>query len=201
VEPKDVRRQNIRAAARRRTPIYSPLKFSRHFTTAQHIVLGSSSILFCLRHLFGVLFHFHSLPDSQTTSYSRLTLSVLQSANRANTMRPSTVILSIAAVVLQCVPVTADDFTVLERGSDRSNAMWHSDNGIFAFNANPDCRDPPIPGVYEVCMDWVNRRAHFRATGQNKRCLSIFTSRGLGSCVGTTGVCSIYRFHEVACTW
>ncbi|KAM7209864.1 hypothetical protein V8F06_014753 [Rhypophila decipiens] len=116
-------------------------------------------------------------------------------------MRPSTVIISIAAVALQCVPVTADDFTILQRGWDRSNAMWHSANGIFAFDANDNCRDPPTPGVYEVCMDWPNRRAHFFATGQGKRCLTIFSSRSIQACVGATGVCSMWRFHEVACTW
>ena len=43
-----------------------------------------------------------------------------------------------------------------------SNGTWQGDNGAWGnINFNEGCRDLPIPGLVEFCIDWMNRRAHF----------------------------------------
>jgi hypothetical protein len=52
----------------------------------------------------------------------------------------------------------------------------------------------PIPGLVEFCIDWTNKRAHFRFDGQGKRCMR-FESE-----VNDLG-CWISRWLEAPCNW
>src|SRR5690242_1143399 len=85
-------------------------------------------------------------------------------------------------------------------GCTTDSGEWYNNNGgRFGVNANEGCRNPGVPGIYNVCMDWGNNRAHFDATGQNKRCLrkqGDFNQRFCGGPIGAENRCSQQWWEE-----
>ncbi|KAH7135782.1 hypothetical protein B0J11DRAFT_169883 [Dendryphion nanum] len=88
-------------------------------------------------------------------------------------------------------------------GRCSSTGEWINESGgHYWIDANEGCRDPDVPYIYNVCMDWGNGRAHFNADGQNKRCLKR-TSPDLyaGPCADTSLQCYRQWWDEVPCSW
>ncbi|KAK4446304.1 hypothetical protein QBC34DRAFT_383456 [Podospora aff. communis PSN243] len=99
----------------------------------------------------------------------------------------------------------ADTFTTYTtcpaRGGncDSSKSVWWNVWGqARPFNANAHCRDPFIPGVTEVCMDWGSNSAFFRTTTGQKRCLRKESSRSVTRCAAVN-VCYFDTWVEIAC--
>jgi hypothetical protein len=88
-------------------------------------------------------------------------------------------------------------------GACNSQGEWISAYGNFFLDANEGCRDPPdVPGMWSICMDWGNGRAHFFFDGQAKRCLKrTGADFDVGPCADTSRHCSRQWWEEVACTW
>ncbi|RGP64498.1 hypothetical protein FLONG3_9557 [Fusarium longipes] len=85
-------------------------------------------------------------------------------------------------------------------GCDSSEGRFITDYAAYDVNANAGCRGTSVPGMTEFCMDWPNRRAHFRFSHQaNKRCLIIDTDVKI-SCSGGWD-CYRSTWKEVGCTW
>ncbi|KAM7209867.1 hypothetical protein V8F06_014749 [Rhypophila decipiens] len=122
-------------------------------------------------------------------------------------MRLTTLTLSALTLGLQVAQVSADVLTILTRkgvtgSSDSSNAMWETISNVYSFNANEGCRNPGVPNINRVCMDWGNKRGHFNTIFGEKRCVKEWNSHNLGTCRGAVGgTCHVQRWREVACTW
>jgi hypothetical protein len=59
-------------------------------------------------------------------------------------------------------------------------SLWWNDFGqSFEFDAISGCRNPNVPGVVEICMDWPQSRGSFRTTGGNRRCFQKKAWRGM----------------------
>ncbi|KAJ8110837.1 hypothetical protein OPT61_g6418 [Boeremia exigua] len=88
-------------------------------------------------------------------------------------------------------------------GACNSKGEWINKFGDhYWFNANTGCRNPGVPNIYEVCMDWKKGRAHFLANGQNKRCLQREKPDfDVMPCGASINRCSRQRWNEVSCTW
>lgn len=102
---------------------------------------------------------------------------------------------------LNTAPATADTLTILTWLYDSSQAIWHTSFGNYETNAQDGCRNPGVPGIYEVCYDWGQARGHFLADGQNKRCFREFKVQSTGVCADLFNPCSVRRWHEVGCDW
>ncbi|KAH6869714.1 hypothetical protein BKA70DRAFT_1131620 [Coprinopsis sp. MPI-PUGE-AT-0042] len=70
--------------------------------------------------------------------------------------------------------------------------------GTWDVDANEGCRDPDVPGMYQLCVDWGNNRGHFFFDNQAKRCLRQVSSTAYG-CGG--GTCWCGEWDEVGCSW
>lgn len=124
-------------------------------------------------------------------------------------MRIPTLLATALAVI---APVAADSLEVitsdLHNGYPPSglyyNGFWNTDNdgASYFVNMSPGCRNPGVPWVNEFCIDHDANRAHFWATGQNKRCFSRFWGIRY-SCLMWEDRCSVThaRWQEVDCTW
>ncbi|UKZ74919.1 hypothetical protein TrVFT333_002589 [Trichoderma virens FT-333] len=95
--------------------------------------------------------------------------------------------------------VTADYLNVVTNcgvfgncGSEK--AVWYTDFGYNPVDANEGCRDPNIPNMNTLCMDWGNRRGHFFFDGQGKRCIQ-------ERAVAEYGDFSFSTWAEVVCSW
>lgn len=87
-------------------------------------------------------------------------------------------------------------------GCNRSSATWYNDHDQqFYVNGNDGCRDPDVPGVYQVCFDWGKdrKRGHFYADGQGKRCFRQYSEFQHTYC--GTGECYTTWFTESPCNW
>ncbi|KAI9149207.1 hypothetical protein HJFPF1_11256 [Paramyrothecium foliicola] len=90
------------------------------------------------------------------------------------------------ALAFLATGVTADWFWV-----DNSAGIWINNyKEVFHFNAEPGCRNPGITGIYRICIDYPNKRAHFEVGNAAKRCL-----------VETMRRDRVHRFEEVGCSW
>ncbi|USP74364.1 hypothetical protein yc1106_01638 [Curvularia clavata] len=79
-------------------------------------------------------------------------------------------------------------------GACNSRGEWQASNGNVFYNvdANEGCRNPGVPYVYNLCMDWGKGRAHWNVDNQpNKKC---FLEQGsdfdVGPCAGSGLSCS-----------
>ena len=52
-----------------------------------------------------------------------------------------------------------------------NKAVWYTDFGAFSVNANEGCWNPGVPNINWFCVDRGNKRLHFDANGQPRRCL------------------------------
>lgn len=88
-------------------------------------------------------------------------------------------------------------------GACYSQGEWiNEQGGHYWIDANEGCRDPDVPFIWNVCMDWGNGRAHFNADGQNKRCLKkTGPDFDVGPCADSSRQCSRQWWEEVPCTW
>ncbi|KAF4953262.1 hypothetical protein FGADI_6128 [Fusarium gaditjirri] len=63
-------------------------------------------------------------------------------------------------------------FTTCAGFTFSSNEAWlYTDYGTYKFNAEKGCRATSVPAMVEFCVDWDNKRSHFRFSGQGKRCM------------------------------
>ncbi|RFN48192.1 hypothetical protein FIE12Z_7550 [Fusarium flagelliforme] len=83
-------------------------------------------------------------------------------------------------------------------GQSNSYAFFYTDYGTYKINANEGCRGTSVPGMVKFCVDWGKRRAHFKFSGQRKRCLTQDSENAYGcpavSCHKTT-------WREIPCHW
>ena len=71
--------------------------------------------------------------------------------------------------------------------------------GVYGVNAAGGCHSTPMPGMIEFCVDWNQRRAHFKFQGQTgKHCLAVTSSRAIPC---GSSHCTVSDFTPVACTW
>ncbi|KAG5659155.1 hypothetical protein KAF25_000357 [Fusarium avenaceum] len=81
------------------------------------------------------------------------------------------------------------------------SGTFYTDFGVYKVNANEGCRGTSVPAMTEFCMDWGNRRGHFRFSGQaNKRCL-VQDSENTAACGSSGTDCWRTTWKEVACFW
>jgi hypothetical protein len=84
---------------------------------------------------------------------------------------------------------------------ESSGGTFYTDFGAYKVNANEGCRGTSVPAMTEFCMDWGNRRGHFRFSGQgNKRCL-VQDSESTAACGSSGTDCYRTTWKEVACYW
>ncbi|KAH6869712.1 hypothetical protein BKA70DRAFT_1131631 [Coprinopsis sp. MPI-PUGE-AT-0042] len=84
-------------------------------------------------------------------------------------------------------------------GACDSQGTFFTAFGQYNIDANDGCRGwPGVPSMYNICIDWRLRRAHFFFEGQAKRCIQEFSSTAY-NCNG--GTCWRGEWEEVACTW
>jgi hypothetical protein len=81
---------------------------------------------------------------------------------------------------------------------DSSDAIFYTDYGTYRVNANTGCRGTSVPAMVEFCVDWDNRRSHFRFSGQGKRCL-VQDSQIVYGCHRRQ--CWKTTWREIPCNW
>ncbi|KAM7209868.1 hypothetical protein V8F06_014750 [Rhypophila decipiens] len=97
---------------------------------------------------------------------------------------------------------TADAMATMTDAGGSNLAVWYTDFGAYGVNANEGCRNPYIPGIYNFCVDWGNKRLHFNAEGQSKRCIKQIRSQHFSFCDQSGGNrCDWQVWKEVDCTW
>jgi hypothetical protein len=118
-------------------------------------------------------------------------------------MHPTAVLLSALAVAIHSGLVAGDVLAILrESTGDVSTSLWHTDCGTFPVDASNECRDPSVLNVYEFCMHWLKKRAHFCANGQPVRCLRESFARDFpNGCYQGNSACWAIRFEGTPCTW
>ncbi|KAK0644009.1 hypothetical protein B0T16DRAFT_460095 [Cercophora newfieldiana] len=65
---------------------------------------------------------------------------------------------------------------------------------------NGGCRNPGVPGIGWMCIDWDNARLKFYPTAGGERCMRIKSSQPTTPCV-TLAKCTAHMFREVGCNW
>ncbi|KAF5985152.1 hypothetical protein FCOIX_2233 [Fusarium coicis] len=78
-----------------------------------------------------------------------------------------------------------------------SDAWFYTDCGTYSVNAEKGCRGTSVPAMVEFCVDWDNRREHFRFSGQGKRCMV----QDWESAYGCAATCYKTTWREIACNW
>ncbi|KAK4464432.1 hypothetical protein QBC42DRAFT_284416 [Cladorrhinum samala] len=83
-----------------------------------------------------------------------------------------------------------------------SPGTWYTAHGSYDVDASEGCRNPDVPGMTQLCVDWGKSRGHFYFLGQNKRCIRE-TSSDFQTCSDDFGfaTCSDVYWDEVPCTW
>ncbi|OBS22853.1 hypothetical protein FPOA_09176 [Fusarium poae] len=85
-------------------------------------------------------------------------------------------------------------------GCDSKEGTFFTDFASYSVDASAGCRGTGVPGMTEFCMDWPNKRAHFKFSHQsNKRCLRMDTDEKI-SCSGGWD-CFRSTWKEVGCNW
>ena len=90
---------------------------------------------------------------------------------------------SLGLVAVLAAQAVADSFITYSRcvktmPCDSSKSVWWNDFGQpFGFDGGDQCRNPGVPNVVEVCMDWNRERASFKTFLGNWRCLRKQASR------------------------
>ncbi|PHH60633.1 hypothetical protein CDD81_1384 [Ophiocordyceps australis] len=110
-----------------------------------------------------------------------------------------------AALTALAVPCAADSLEVWYEywgHKVEKHAKFKTSYGSYNVPVDRGCTPTDVPGMEEFCVDWANKRAHFRFSHQNhKRCLIQKTpDRPNYSCFGGHK-CNDWRFDEVPCTW
>ncbi|KAF5575050.1 hypothetical protein FPANT_11499 [Fusarium pseudoanthophilum] len=110
-----------------------------------------------------------------------------------------------AIIAAMALTVSADRMEVFTAckptACNSSEGTFYTDFGAYRVNANEGCRGTSVPAMTEFCIDWSNRRGHFRFSGQaNKRCLVQDSETRVGC--GSDGTdCFRTTWKEVACYW
>ncbi|KAH6696884.1 hypothetical protein F5X68DRAFT_226283 [Plectosphaerella plurivora] len=79
---------------------------------------------------------------------------------------------------------------------NRKSAKFHYDGKTYDLNASNGCSYPRhIPGVYEICVDWLADRGHFKVHGEPLHCIdhSKTDIKGCGD------FCNVHTFDEQPC--
>ncbi|KAF5703625.1 hypothetical protein FMUND_12918 [Fusarium mundagurra] len=77
------------------------------------------------------------------------------------------------------------------------DAWFYTDFGTYSVNAERGCRCTSVPAMVEFCVDWDNRRVHFRFSGEGKRCM-VQDSESAYGCATT---CYKTTRREIPCNW
>ncbi|CEI66216.1 hypothetical protein FVEN_g4388 [Fusarium venenatum] len=95
----------------------------------------------------------------------------------------------------------ADRMEIFTKCGDTScnsyDGWFYTDYGAYRVNANTGCRVPGVPHMEEFCIDWDNRRLHFRFGGQDKRCMT----QDSESAYGCGATCYKTTWREIPCYW
>ncbi|KAI1008520.1 hypothetical protein LB504_001296 [Fusarium proliferatum] len=110
--------------------------------------------------------------------------------------------LDITAVLASlALTVSADRMEVFTSCSgfkcSSSNAWFYTDYSTYKVNVNKGYRGTSIPAMVEFCVDWDNRLAHFRFSGQGKRCM-VQDSESAYGCAAT---CYKTTWSEIPYNW
>ncbi len=84
---------------------------------------------------------------------------------------------------------------------DYSQGVWHSDYGIYNIVSSDGCRQPPVPAMKWLCIDWKENRAHFYFEQQAKRCLGVVMLGAWEKCGAEGTSCFVSRWDEIGCSW
>ncbi|RBA19747.1 hypothetical protein FPRO05_09047 [Fusarium proliferatum] len=104
----------------------------------------------------------------------------------------------LASLALTASADRMEVFTTCAGWTCRSNDAWfYTDYGTYKVNADTGCRGTSVPAMVEFCVDWDNRRAHFRFSGQGKRCM-VQDSESAYGCAAT---CYKTTWREIPCNW
>lgn len=110
-------------------------------------------------------------------------------------------ILSILAFVTAATADTLIVSSVCLSTSCNHSGSFVVDSGSYDVNAD-GCQTTGIPGMLEFCVDWGNKRAHFRFDGQGKRCMRLASIEYVVcSDAFESATCSTETFEETPCDW
>ncbi|RGP79798.1 hypothetical protein FLONG3_2112 [Fusarium longipes] len=104
----------------------------------------------------------------------------------------------LATLALTAFADRMEVFTTCNPFCDSGHGIFYTDYGTYNFNANEGCRTIPVPALTDFCIDWGKRRAHFRFSGQGKRCM-IQDSENRLACSASS--CWKTTWKEVPCNW
>jgi len=106
---------------------------------------------------------------------------------------------NLTPVIVFSAAVVADHMNTITQcpvfGACDSQGAWYTDYDVHDINANEGCRNPYIPEMANICMDWGRRRGHFNFNNQGKRCI---VERG-NIYAASNVVLGVWL--EVPCTW
>lgn len=79
---------------------------------------------------------------------------------------------------------------------------FHTDFGSYHVNTAGGCHSTSVPAMTDFCIDWDKSRAHFKFSGQNKRCLTT-PRNGERFTDDSCNAIECWRdvWTEVPCTW
>ncbi|GAB1318183.1 hypothetical protein MFIFM68171_08393 [Madurella fahalii] len=105
--------------------------------------------------------------------------------------------------------VAADALSVYSRcppgvGADcpERTGIWWTNFGNHITDARGGCKNPGVPGINNLCIDWPGGRGHFDADNQPRRCIQQEGARAIPGGHCTKGdTCYMDSFKEVPCTW
>ncbi|KAG5775391.1 hypothetical protein H9Q73_010933 [Fusarium xylarioides] len=77
------------------------------------------------------------------------------------------------------------------------DGWFYTDYGTYHVDTNTGCMGTSVPAMVDFCVDWDNRCAHFRFSGQGKRCM-IQDSESAYGCAST---CYKTTWREIPYNW
>ncbi|KAK4121065.1 hypothetical protein N657DRAFT_134892 [Parathielavia appendiculata] len=87
---------------------------------------------------------------------------------------------------------------------DSSRGTFPTCCGHYPVDANEGRRGTGVPGMVEFCVDWGNRRGHFRFSHQSfKRCMCMASEQNMNLPLicPTNGSCIVSDWEEIPCSW
>lgn len=89
---------------------------------------------------------------------------------------------------------------------DYYTGVFYTDHGEYGIDPSPGCRGTKVPGMVEFCVDYGQRRVHFRFSHQSdKRCMRMTEIEDISPAPkpGDNVLTGYIRmlFEEASCNW
>ncbi|KAK2760862.1 hypothetical protein FQN54_002102 [Arachnomyces sp. PD_36] len=80
-------------------------------------------------------------------------------------------------------------------------AHWHIGYSVYEIDAEEGCRDPSVPGMTWICVDYGNERGEFKYEGGPKRCFTRTSTTRITDDSCWAIECWRKVWEEAPCTW